>query len=124
MLVISPFSRGGHIVSDVFDHTSQLKLIAERFGVRVPNGSTWRRHKVGDLTSTLFRSRPNTRVPKLPPIVIPTSGACDSNDQNTELGGAATPVPKQQRMPRQGGGSRPASYYYGAHRRRRRRKSS
>ena len=36
MLVISPFSRGGHIVSEVFDHTSQLKLVAERFGVEVP----------------------------------------------------------------------------------------
>ena len=28
MLVISPFSRGGHIASEVFDHTSQLKLVA------------------------------------------------------------------------------------------------
>jgi phospholipase C len=42
MLVISPFSRRGHIVSDVYDHTSQLKLIAERFGVAVPNVSAWR----------------------------------------------------------------------------------
>jgi phospholipase C len=124
MLVISPFSRGGHIVSDLFDHTSQLKLIAERFNVKVPNGSGWRRRTVGDLTSTLFRSRRNIRMPKLPPIVIPTHGACDSNDQNTELGGAATPVPKQQRMPRQGGGSRPASYYFGPHRRRKHRAKS
>jgi phospholipase C len=35
--VISPFSRGGHIASETFDHTSQLKLVAERFGVEVPN---------------------------------------------------------------------------------------
>jgi phospholipase C len=124
MLVISPFSRGGHIVSDLFDHTSQLKLIAERFNVKVPNGSGWRRRTVGDLTSTLFRSRRNIRMPKLPPIVIPTHGACDSNDQNTELGGAATPVPKQQRMPRQGGGSSPASYYFGPHPRRKHRAKS
>lgn len=113
LLVISPFSRGGHVVSDVFDHTSQLRLIGERFGVEVPNVSAWRRRTVGDLTTTLFRSRRDTRVPKLPPIHIPTSGACATADQNTEQGGAATPVPPHQRMPRQGGGSTPASYYFG-----------
>jgi hypothetical protein len=68
---------------------------------------------VGDLTSTLFRSPSDTRVPPLPPIVIPTSRACDSTDQDTELGGAATPVPTEQRMPNQQGGSTPASYYFG-----------
>ncbi len=115
MLVLSPFSRGGHIVPDVFDHTSQLKLIAKRFGVEVPNVSAWRRKTVGDLTSTLFRSRPDKRVPKLPRIVIPTTGACSTNSQDSELGGAATPVPAHQRMPKQGGGSTPASYYFGHH---------
>ena len=114
MLVISPFSRGGHIVSDVFDHTSQLKLIGERFGVEVPNVSPWRRGTVGDLTPTLFRGGPE-QLPKLPRIVIPDSGACNSEAQNTELGGAAGPVPRHQRMPRQAGGSTPASYYFGHH---------
>ncbi len=37
MLVVSPFSRGGHIATEVFDHTSQLKLLSERFGIEVPN---------------------------------------------------------------------------------------
>ena len=114
MLVLSPFSRGGHIASEVLDHTSQLKLIGERFGVAVPNVSAWRRRTVGDLTSTLFRSRPSTRIPKLPPIVIPSGGACDRLDQDTEAGGAPTAVPREQRMPRQGGGSRPASHYFGS----------
>src|SRR6202044_1460197 len=66
MLVMSPFSRGGHIVSELFDHTSQLKLIGERFGVEVPNVSAWRRGIVGDLTSTMFHSKTDTSVPKLP----------------------------------------------------------
>ena len=83
MLVVSPFSRGGHIVSHVFDHTSQLELIGQRFGVEVPNLLPWRHKTVGDLTSTLFRSRQDTQVPKLPPIVIPTTGACDTNSQNS-----------------------------------------
>jgi phospholipase C len=120
MLVISPFSRGGHIASEVFDHTSQLKLISGRFDVSLPNVSAWRRHTVGDLTSTLFRSPNDTSVPQLPPIEIPTGGACATTEQDTELGGAASPVPKEQRMPRQGGGSTPAAYYFeSAHKRHR-----
>jgi phospholipase C len=114
LLVISPFSRGGQIVSDTFDHTSQLKLIAARFGVEVPNLSAWRKQAVGDLTTTLFRAPADTSVPKLPAINIPSTGACDKTDQDDELGGAPSPVPTQQRMPKQGGGSTPASYYFGA----------
>src|SRR5580698_3661356 len=34
MLVISPFSRGGYVASGVFDHTSQLRFLEARFGVR------------------------------------------------------------------------------------------
>jgi phospholipase C len=113
MLVISPFSRGGQIVSDTFDHTSQLKLIAKRFGVKVPNLSAWRDRTVGDLTTTLFRAPTDANMPKLPAISIPTGGACDSTDQDDELGGAASPVPAEQRMPKQGGGSTPASFYFG-----------
>jgi phospholipase C len=111
MLVLSPFSRGGHISSELFDHTSQLKLLSRRFGVPLPNVSAWRQRTVGDLTSTL-RAQPDTSVPALPPIILPTSGACDGTEQDTELGGAATPVPARQRMPRQGGGSTAASYYF------------
>ena len=53
MLVLSPFSRGGHVASEVFDHTSQLRFLEERFGVRAPNISAWRRRHAGDLTSAL-----------------------------------------------------------------------
>ncbi len=51
LLVISPFSRGGHVASQVFDHTSQMRFLEERFGVRAPNISAWRRKTAGDLTS-------------------------------------------------------------------------
>ena len=37
MLVVSPFSRGGLVCSDVFDHTSTLRFIETRFRVKVPN---------------------------------------------------------------------------------------
>jgi phospholipase C len=66
MLVLSPFSRGGHVASEVFDHTSQLRFLEERFGVKAPNVSAWRRHTAGDLTSTLHPKRSDPTVPKLP----------------------------------------------------------
>ncbi|HEX4009481.1 MAG TPA: alkaline phosphatase family protein [Solirubrobacteraceae bacterium] len=116
MLVVSPFSRGGHINSDVFDHTSQLQLVSERFGVEVPNVSAWRRSTVGDLTSTLFASETNASVPSLPATAVemPLTGSCAAADQDTESGGAAPSVPTKQRMPTQGGGSQPAGDYYPA----------
>jgi phospholipase C len=70
MLVISPYSRGGHVCSDTFDHTSMLRFIESRFGaegVRVPNLSTWRRGITGDLTSAMnLKGPPNISVPALP----------------------------------------------------------
>ncbi len=65
-LVISPWSRGGWVNSDTFDHTSTLRFLEARFGVPVPNVSTWRRKTVGDLTSTLRFAKPNTGRPSLP----------------------------------------------------------
>jgi phospholipase C len=114
MLVMSPFSRGGHIASELFDHTSQLQLISERFGVEVPNVSAWRRSAVGDLTSTLFQGAPDTSLPSLPVpgVDVPLLGACSIVNQDTETGGAAPSVPTAQRMPTQGGGSQPASDYF------------
>ncbi len=65
-LVISPYSRGGLVASEVFDHTSQLKLAAKRFGVDVPNLSAWRDRTVGDMTSAFdFATAADTGKPKL-----------------------------------------------------------
>jgi phospholipase C len=114
LLVVSPFSRGGHIATDVFDHTSQLKLIAKRFGVEIPNVSAWRRKTVGDLTSTLFRSKRDTSVPRLPKtsIVFGSSGPADYTEQWTESGGFGPNIPTKQRMPNQHGGSEPAGKFF------------
>jgi phospholipase C len=114
MLVISPFSRGGHIATEVFDHTSQLKLVSKRFGVELPNVSHWRGRKVGDLTSTMFHSRKRTELPRLPrtSVLLPSSGPCSAIGQELDHGGTGPSVPTKQRMPRQGGGSRSASHYF------------
>src|ERR1700761_3991791 len=77
-IMISPFSTGGNIATETFDHTSQLRLIEERFGVSIPNISAWRRSTVGDLTSAMFQSSPSTSMPALPStaIYMPLLGSC------------------------------------------------
>jgi phospholipase C len=66
LLVVSPFSRGGLVSSDVFDHTSLLRFLETRFGAEVPNLSAWRRAAVGDLTSAFNFAAPDTSTPSLP----------------------------------------------------------
>ena len=65
-LVISPFSRGGYVASEVFDHTSQIRFLESRFGIHASNISAWRRRTVGDLTSTLHMHHRDTTRPSLP----------------------------------------------------------
>jgi phospholipase C len=66
-LVISPYTRGGLVANEVFDHTSQLRLLERRFGVEVPNVTSWRRRVAGDLTSAFdFAGRPDDQRIQLP----------------------------------------------------------
>jgi phospholipase C len=66
MLIISPFSRGGFVSSDLFDHTSVLRFLETLFGAEVPNLSAWRRATVGDLTSAFNFKNPDQSIPSLP----------------------------------------------------------
>ncbi|HEU0229260.1 MAG TPA: phospholipase C, phosphocholine-specific [Burkholderiaceae bacterium] len=66
MLVVSPWSRGGVVCSDVCDHTSVIRFIERRFGVAEPNISAWRRTVCGDLVSSLDFSRRDIARPSLP----------------------------------------------------------
>jgi phospholipase C len=66
-LVVSPFSRGGFVCGDTFDHTSTLRLIESRFGVEVPDVTAWRRETCGDLTKAFgFGAVADASVPPLP----------------------------------------------------------
>ena len=51
MLVVSPWSRGGYVCSQVFDHTSVIRFMEVLTGVSEPNISPWRRRVCGDLMS-------------------------------------------------------------------------
>lgn len=66
MIAISPWSKGGYVCSEVFDHTSVIRLIEKRFGVKEPNIAAWRRAVCGDLTSAFDFSRPDQRHISLP----------------------------------------------------------
>jgi phospholipase C len=107
MTVISPFSRGGHIASDVFDHTSQLRFLEERFGVRAPNISSWRRHNAGDLTSTLHMKHKDVSPLALPstskdmPANVMAEGCSQADILEFGNSQSPYPIPAHQVMPRQ-----------------------
>jgi phospholipase C len=65
-LAISPWSRGGWVCSEVFDHTSIIRFIERRFGVTEPHISAWRRAICGDLTSAFDFAQRHSSVPALP----------------------------------------------------------
>ena len=103
-LLISPFSRGGFVSSDLFDHTSVLRFLETRFGAEVPNLSAWRRSTVGDLTSALNFKKVDTSIPNLPstiPAVQEVIQECIANLAGT----TPYPVPTTQTMPTQESGS-------------------
>ena len=65
-IIVSPWTAGGWVSSERFDHTSVLQFLERFTGVREPNITDWRRHTFGDLTSALrFDQHPHT-PPKLP----------------------------------------------------------
>jgi phospholipase C len=66
MIIISPWTRGGFVNSEVFDHTSVIKFVEKKFNVTCPNISPWRRAVVGDLMSVFDFEHPNFSWPKLP----------------------------------------------------------
>jgi|HubBroStandDraft_6_1064221.scaffolds.fasta_scaffold08559_5 phospholipase C len=105
-MVISPFSRGGFVSSDLFDHTSILRFLETRFGAEVPNLTAWRRQTVGDMTTAFNFSKPDTSIPSLPSTVAAISTAITQCEANL-LGFAPYPLPTTQVMPTQETGSAP-----------------
>ena len=65
-LVVSPWSKGGYVNSELSDHASIIKFIEKRFGVHCPNITPWRRAVSSDLMSFFNFASPNSRVPHLP----------------------------------------------------------
>lgn len=65
-IIISPWTAGGWVCSQPFDHTSVLQFLEKFTGVREPNISDWRRKTFGDLTSAFRFEKPSEKRPSLP----------------------------------------------------------
>jgi len=104
MYIVSPWSRGGWVDSQVFDHTSVIRFLEARFGVMEPNISPWRRAVCGDLTSAFDFKSPNAApfVAALPPTAATAKRAA-------ALPGRTTPeTPATPLVPVQATGVRPS----------------
>lgn len=102
LYAISPWSRGGFVNSQVFDHTSVIRFLEQRFGVIEPNISPWRRAVCGDLTTCFDFKTPNaTPFPALPATAEPA-------DRAAKLGRAKPPTPASVVAPIQAKGPRPS----------------
>jgi phospholipase C len=62
MYVVSPWSKGGWVDSQLFDHTSVAMFLEKRFGIRLDTISPWHRAVSGDLTSCFDFVTPNDPV--------------------------------------------------------------
>ncbi|WP_031087689.1 phosphocholine-specific phospholipase C [Streptomyces sp. NRRL WC-3549] len=97
LLVVSPWTVGGYVCSEVFDHTSVIRLLERWTGVKEPNISAWRRQVTGDLTSAFDFTRARRQPRTARPAAIPP------------MSGRWRPEPPaDQRMPVQEPGTRPA----------------
>ncbi|SNS17375.1 phospholipase C [Sphingomonas laterariae] len=102
MTVISPWSTGGWVNSQVFDHTSVIRFIETRFGVMEPNITPWRRAVCGDLTSAFDFSKHEAQRLALPD----TSDAAKQVAAALQLPKPVAPVPGA--LPAQEPGTRPS----------------
>jgi phospholipase C len=68
-VVVSPWSAGGRVCSDLLDHTSLIRVIEQRFGVREPNIGAFRRRVCGDFTTALRFSGPPAGYPRSPEAI-------------------------------------------------------
>ncbi|MET9418807.1 alkaline phosphatase family protein [Streptomyces klenkii] len=102
-LIISPWTVGGRIAREPFDHTSCLRFLerwtaARGTEVKEPNISAWRRQTFGDLTSAFDFTQPARTPPRLP---------ADTEEQLAQAAAKATILPQptfpttRQKPPRQ-----------------------
>jgi phospholipase C len=98
MMVVSPWSHGGWVNSQVFDHTSVIRFLENVTGVHEPNISAWRRAVCGDLTSCFDFGAFNPRVPTLPdiPSLVSQADAEKSLPRLPAPGAGTQPAPIQE----------------------------
>ncbi|MBR0551668.1 phosphocholine-specific phospholipase C [Stakelama marina] len=103
LIVVSPWSRGGWVNSQVHDHTSVIRFLERRFGVMEPNITPWRRAVTGDLTGMFDFADPDGAALHAFPD---TTGYLERVAAEAKLPPPA--IPARQSVPRQEPGRRPA----------------
>jgi phospholipase C len=86
-IIVSPWTAGGWVCSQPFDHTSVLQFLEKFTGVKEPNITEWRRQTFGDLTSTFRFGAAGARPPALPDAAAPLA------EVNATLATLPKPVP-------------------------------
>jgi phospholipase C len=108
MLVVSPWSRGGWVNSELFDHTSLIRFLEARFAnhehdLIETNITPWRRAVAGDLTSAFDFRNPNSSRR----VVLPSTDDFKPEDLVRQPDEEPVP-PAHEALPRQEQGVRPA----------------
>jgi phospholipase C len=104
MYVISPWSKGGWVNSQVFDHSSIIRFMEQRFGVMEPNITPWRRAVCGDLTSAFDFAHPD-----LAPFAGDLPDTAALAERSRQLDATALPsTPLNAVQPSQERGTRPS----------------
>ncbi len=96
MTVVSPWSRGGWVDSQVADHTSIIRFLEVLTGVHEPNISGWRREVCGDLTGCFDFTHHDPSVPTLPD----TAALVRIADAEKSLPQTTPPATGQQHRPK------------------------
>jgi phospholipase C len=102
MIVVSPWSKGGWVCSEVFDHTSLIRFLEQRFAPRHPglietNITGWRRAVCGDLTSAFDFERPDAGRVALPDTVAYAPPDRDRHPDYVPAPPADQTLPSQER---------------------------
>jgi phospholipase C len=110
MTVISPWSRGGWVNSELFDHTSVIRFIEawKHPDTPFPNISAWRRAVCGDLTGCFRFDDPDAVPPNLPAVPGLAVPPGSPHDPERGLPQAVPPAADRQSMPTQAAGRRQA----------------
>jgi phospholipase C len=98
-IVVSPWTMGGWVSSELFDHTSVLRFLEKFTGVREPNISEWRRRRFGDLTSAFRFAQAGKKPPALPDTVgtLNLARYASVNLPKPILPGADQEIPRQEK---------------------------
>jgi len=104
MIVVSPWTKGGWVNSQLFDHTSVIRLLEARFGVPEPQITPWRRAVTGDLTSVFDFAAPDGAAATALPDASRLPARALANASLPEPRPPSQPAP----APRQEPGARPA----------------